>query len=378
MAVGIDEVAVAIPKYYIDVKELAEYRKLEPERILDGLGVESCSIPYGQDLVSLGVEALSNLDLRGVRRFYIATESSTDMSKPYGTKILTMLGLKHAETVELKFACQSGALALQDACSNTMVRKKPSVVLCLDRSVYGVGGTEEFTQGCASIALKVEEEPSIVELNLNETGSYIEDVDDFIIPAGSSYPIVHGKLSIISYLHALKEAYDDWVIRHPEIKKSPLDYFDHFCFHTPFPKMAHHAFAMLYRRERLGKHLTIKKFIENPSLYEEDRLDRKKIIELPEFQHLFKLKVEPSLHFSKFIGNCYSASIFLALISQLESGVKREARLAFGAYGSGAGSLAFDGIIKTEKLNTGIVEQLRVRKKLSIEQYEAWRESILK
>lgn len=373
MEVGIDEIAISIPKTYVDVKELAEYRGVDVNKIIDGLGIESISVPYSESLVDLGVDVLKKVNINGVRRFYIATESSNDLSKPVGVKILSKMGLKNVETVELKFACLAGSQALQDACNYAVATGKPSIVLCLDRSIYREGESAEFTQGCAAIAMKVKKNPSIVTLDFSNVGSYIEDVDDFRVPVNSyPYPVVNGKLSIISYLHCMKMAYDNWVSKHPDIKH-PLDYFNYFVFHVPFPKMAHHAFAMLYRRVKLGVHLTTRKFMENPELYEVDRAERKKVMELPEFKEIFNKKVLPSLHLSKLIGNCYTGSIFLALISLLENGVENEARIAFGAYGSGAGALAFNGVAKVENISTDVYSQLETRRKLTVEEYLNWR-----
>jgi hydroxymethylglutaryl-CoA synthase len=388
--VGIDDLKVIIPDYYVDCVELAKYRGIPPEKITIGLGRKEISVAYETNLVEMGVKAIQalnlDLDLDSFSRLYVATESRKDLSKPFGPQILSRLGMNYTQTVDLTFACLAGAQALQDACNYVYRRggRECAVVLCLDQCVYKSGGTEEFTQGCAAIALKVTRNPSLISCDFEDAGSFVQDVDDFIVPSGAKFPKVEGALSLVSYLYALREAYEDWKRKHKALlqrKKregiSLFDYFDYFIFHTPYPNMAKHAFAMLYRHELEGlKHASVDEFLRDPSLFERDRKDRKAIMEIPAFKELFENKVKPGLVYSEHIGNCYTGSIFLALSSLLAQGVKKFSRIAFGAYGSGMGSLASSGVTFRDKFDAGVDLQLKHQKKLSMEEYEEWRSKI--
>lgn len=372
---GIDEISIASPNHYIDCGELAEFRDVPKGKILKGLGCKKFAVPYNCDIDDLAVQSLQGLNFDGVRKFYFASESFPDLSKPLASRVLPRLGINEVETRDMRFACVGGAQCLLDAMEHTAFRQEPSIIITSDRAVYKDGGSEEFTQGAASVAMKITENPSLLELSVDNTvGSYIEDVDDFRVhPDDYPYPRVDGKLSIIAYLHTMKNAYESWV-RHNNIHSSPLDYFDYFVFHAPFPKMVKKAFSMLYRRVKTDiEHLSVEDFLENPEKFREDRSSRKKVMEMDGFQKTFKNKVEPAIKYLPKIGNCYTSSVLIGLATMIEHGQTDE-KVAIGGYGSGAGAVAFDGEIKTDGFTlNGLLDG---RNKLEIEEYTEWRKEL--
>ncbi|MHC1635497.1 MAG: hydroxymethylglutaryl-CoA synthase family protein [Candidatus Methanospirareceae archaeon] len=379
--IGIEDIKVVIPEHYIDLRELARARGISEEKIIEGLGCEEASIPYEETIIDLGARALEEIGIEGISRFYIASESNPDLSKSLATEILAhKLGLRHVETRELQFACLGGCQALQSACEYVALRCRPAVVLAVDRSIYRVGGTAEFTQGAAAVAIKVNFDPKLLKIDFERVGTYIEDIDDFRVPAHSyPFPEVDGHLSIVAYLHAMKQAYEDWKDKNEALVKRMesdiLDFFTRFVFHIPYPKIAIHAFSMLYRHERLGlPHLTVEEYLKDPKLFEIDKVQRKEIMGLPEFQELYNNKVKPGLAYNPRIGNCYTASVFISLASVLEN-INEGDNIGIGGYGSGCGAMAIRGVASGEDFDSGLRKFLRSRKKLDIEDYLKWREN---
>jgi len=90
----------------------------------------------------------------------------------------------------------------------------------------------------------------------------------------------------------------------------------------------------------------------------------------------FKKRVEPSLQYSKQIGNLYSASVYLALSSLLDNVElnKDNNRLGVYSYGSGCSSEFYSGLIspysKTLIGNMEIQKQLDRRYPLTMAEYE--------
>ncbi|KKM24823.1 hypothetical protein LCGC14_1601280, partial [marine sediment metagenome] len=78
LAVGISEIAVSIPKWFISVEKIAEKSQLPLEYVNGGLGLIQARIPYNTSLEQLIIKALKKINHKDVDRFFIATESDYD------------------------------------------------------------------------------------------------------------------------------------------------------------------------------------------------------------------------------------------------------------------------------------------------------------
>ena len=94
MKVGIDSISFDIPKIHLTIKELAENRNIEPEKLIKGLGLSKMSfLDNHQDVVTMGANAVlklinqENLKPAEIARIYVGTESGVDSSKPVGSYI---------------------------------------------------------------------------------------------------------------------------------------------------------------------------------------------------------------------------------------------------------------------------------------------------
>ena len=128
MAAGIDDIAIYIPRLYIDAADFAKARGLDPEKLQKGLGVSQMAIvDTNQDPACLAANAClqimqkNKLSPEDIGRLYISTESSFDESKAMNSYVIGMLeqvygqgAFEHCGGVETKFACVSWSYALYD------------------------------------------------------------------------------------------------------------------------------------------------------------------------------------------------------------------------------------------------------------------------
>jgi len=425
-SVGIDDLSAAIPNRYIETEELACARGVPHGKFTDGIGIKRIGIcTENENVATMASSAINDLmEKNGFRpkdigRICAATETSMDESKPITSFIIGELekkygkeSFKHTQAVEYKFACLSGSYALLDTCnwiSSTVNLYKRlnriGVVVCTDEAKYDFLSSGEPTQGAGAVAILVKENPRLIGLDFSNVGVFTSDIDDFFRPFGKETPIVNGKLSTFSYLYAMREAFDSyWGMTVDEGEYSstsnkcmiPTDVIDYFVLHTPYPNLVKHAAAMLIRHELRsmsrwkndieelhsiyngGK--TIEEIFSDGETFKKDYQLRKNIMKTEEFERFYEKKVDPGMWIPSEVGNTYTASIFLSLMSllEIERGENRlevGQKIAFGGYGSGAGALGYQGTVvdgfKDVVAKFGMKEKIsKERAKMSIGEYE--------
>ena len=119
MKIGIDRISLYSSHYYVDLKNLAIERNVDPEKFYLGIGQEKMAVPApDEDVVTLGANSAYPLkksgELSDVDLLLFSTESGIDQSKSAGIYVHQLLELSpRCRTVELKQACYSGTAALQ-------------------------------------------------------------------------------------------------------------------------------------------------------------------------------------------------------------------------------------------------------------------------
>lgn len=386
--VGISQIGVAIPKYFISIEEIARHRKLSADYAIKGLGVLQARVPYDVSIEELAADALRKINYQDVRRFYVGTESDMDASKPFSVKIINReMGLTTIP-FQYKFACLSGLEALISACEYSVANEgKPAVALAVDRSIYSeINPEAEMTQGCAAVALRVEMNPKLLIIDYQNLGQYAADIDDFRVPASSfPFPVIKGDLTKSSYLECQKRALADWeknndklIKRLKKEKRTLAEFFDFIVMHTPFPKIVEWASAVLWRHTKLNKkeHLSLSDCVKNPSLFKEYKKEIDRIRGLSKFQDFFTKKVKPGLKYNHFIGNSYTSAVFISLIAVLEK-VRKGEQIGISGYGGGASAVCIRGITTIKKkFKSDLEDQLKQGQKLTIKDYERWRRSM--
>ena len=382
--VGISQIGIAVPKHFISIGELAKKRKIPSAYTGKGLGVVEARVPYKISITELAVEALLKINFKDVERFYIGTESDPDASKPLSVKILNhKLGLKSVP-FQYKFACLGGLQALISACEYNQANSgKPAVALSIDRSIYRQEDPKaEVTQGCAAVAMRIENKPKILSLDYQNLGQYAADIDDFRVPSSSyPFPQVDGALTKPAFLECQKKALEDWKKKNLKFlktkRKGLLEVFDFFIIHTPFPKIVEWVAALFWRHEKLKRkdHLTLAECLKRPSLFLEYKKELDEIRGTSEFEKFFIQKFNPGLKYNPYIGNSYTSSIFISLAGVLEKAQKDQG-IGINGYGGGASSICIKGTVSSgRKFRSDLSSQLKKGKKLTIKQYLKWRES---
>ncbi|WP_375561332.1 hydroxymethylglutaryl-CoA synthase [Bernardetia sp. OM2101] len=161
-------------------------------------------------------------------------------------------------------------------------------------------------------------------------------------------------------------------------------------FHLPYAFHGKRIFSQIFTEERvLTNNKEIKKeFLKKLNLSEEElSLEANQVIKLVSKTDLYKdfvkNKITDSQLASSEIGNMYTASIFMALMSCLEMKLVNNneeneclenQKIGFCAYGSGSKSKVFEGILQStakeivEKFD--VFSTLKNRKSISLDSYE--------
>ena len=423
MAVGIDDIALYVPKLYLDAADFAEARGLDPSKLQKGLGISQMAIvDTNQDPACLAANAcLKIMEKNGLRpqdigRLYVSTESSFDESKAMNSFVVGMLEqvygidtFEHCGGVETKFACVSGSYALYDNVNWIRAGEsegKAALVVVSDIAKYDMGSSGEMTQGAGAIAMLLNENPRLLRFDPKVTATSIKDEYDFYRPFGKETPIVHGQYSNLLYLIQVKKALDAYKKKALATKlitlqkdQTILDHIDYINMHLPYSNMGKKALAYLVRHEwrtlpkwndiiqKIGisepvpKNAigTVESVLEDTEFMAKDHQFTKLFTSTTEYQQIYESKLASSLIASKTIGNLYTASLYLGFRSSLEFEYKKgidleEKRVGFGSYGSGSSAMVFSGVIQPQYKeivkNMDIEHEIGQRTKLSLKEYE--------
>lgn len=364
MNVGIESFGLALPRRFIALEDLARARGTDPAKYREGLGGREMAIAEpGEDTVALAAEAAQRaLDAAGIAgrdlgMLVVGTETGVDHAKPVASFVHGLLDLPPTMRVyDTQHACYGGTAGLMAAAewiASGAAAGKAALVVCSDIARYGVGTAGEPTQGGGAIAMVIKREPAILALELGVAGAASTHVHDFWRPLGQREALVDGHYSVQCYLDALATAYRGWKERAAErdlVRPSGAvsERFARTCFHVPFPKMAKKAHAHLRALE--GQ---------------------------PDDAALFARQVAPSLLAPARVGNIYTGSLYLALLSALDAAAAGELdgeRIGLFSYGSGCTSEFFSGIavrgFRARVAATHLPAVLDGRERISIAEYE--------
>jgi len=428
MAAGIDDIAIYIPRLYLDAGDFAKARGLDPEKLERGLGIGQMAIvDTNQDPACLAANAClrvmqkNKLTPDKIGRLYVATESSFDESKAMNSYVIGMLEqvygkdtFGHCGGIECKFACVSGSYALYD--NTNWIRAgeaedKYALVVVSDIAKYDLGSCGEVTQGAGAIAMLLNDNPRLLSFDPKVTATSIKNEYDFYRPFGKETPIVHGQYSNLLYLIQVKNALIDYKRKVKEtglIKlkegETILDHVDYLNMHLPYSNMGKKALAYLVRHEwrdlpRWKKIIeeigmeepipkdprgTIESVLEDSEFMAKDHQFTKLFTNTEEYDELYESKLASSLIASKMIGNLYTASLYLGFRSSLEfeyqKGINLNGkRVGFCSYGSGASAMIFSGVIQPEYVQVvkdmNLEAEIGPRTKLSLDEYEELHEN---
>ena len=405
---GIDDVSVYIPNVYLSVAELARHRQIDKAKLETGLGLKKMALAdVNEDVVTMAAEATldliskNQLSAHSINRIYVGTESSVDGSKPIASYILGIVNqyyashgisnaLKHCDTVDMTFACIGAVDALQNALDWIRLHPdKKAIVIATDIAKYDQDSTGEYTQGAGAIAMIIAQKPRLVAIE-NEWGIASSCEHDFYKPIHKEVdpnemvtsngvpskvlakktisihkdtPVYDGPYSNICYQDRITEAFQH-LFRSRESAWSPISEWSRLIFHLPYAFHARRFFVRIYVQE-LIRAKTWDLFLDRNNLeayrgVDLDSMDQdsyarllKMVRKTTDYQYLVREKIEKGERASSEVGNIYTGSIFLSLLSTLEADYHdatpmEGTKIGFFAYGSGSKSKVFWGIVQPD------------------------------
>ncbi|GBG95583.1 hydroxymethylglutaryl-CoA synthase [Ligilactobacillus salitolerans] len=348
MKFGIDKIGFATSHLYVDMSELAVARNEEPGKYLVGLGQSKMAvIPPSQDAVTLACSAadkiLTDADKGEIGLVIFGTETGIDNSKAAAMYLVDLLGLpQNIRAFEVKQACYGATAGI--AIARDYLRAHPdkkALVLGADIARYGLKTSGEPTQGGGAIALLLAASPQIMSLE-EEPVYRAQNIMDFWRPLGLSEARVQGKYSSDVYLEYFERLFAEYC----QQNESTLNDFAALVFHLPYTKMGLKA---------------LRTVLDEVS---------------PEKAEYYLQQFEAAREFNRNVGNLYTGSLYLSLLSLLQN----SSRLSVGdkvglfSYGSGAQGEFFTGILQPGfaeiASDQGTAQFLAARHKVSVAEYE--------
>ncbi|WP_338233214.1 hydroxymethylglutaryl-CoA synthase [Companilactobacillus muriivasis] len=346
MDVGIDKIGFYVPKDYIDIVELAKARDVDPNKFTIGIGQDKQAVPQPyQDAVTLAASSADSIlttdDKKDIGLLIVGTESSVDESKSTAAFLMDLLDLpEDIRSFEIKQACFGATAGLQAAYDFVSLNPgKKALVIASDIARYGIKTPGEVTQGAGSVAMLISENPCVLKLD-HKSVYMTRNVGDFWRPTFSKTAFARGKFSNGVYVDFFTTLWNKFQAKYDVT----ADDFSTMLFHIPYTKMGTKALRTL-----------------------EGKLPDEKYAELTEHY-------QASVKFSREVGNLYTGSLYLGLLSYLVNAAKANEKMLFFSYGSGAVGEIYSGEIQPgfEKVidKDAILAMLDNRQKMSISDYE--------
>jgi len=327
MDVGIVSYGAYVPRYRITPTEIGRIWGIDGTAMGKGLFIHMKSVPSpDEDVITIATEAARKMmsrcsvDPKEIGALYVGSESHPYAVKPTGTVVAEAIRASPNLTVaDLEFACKAGTAGIQmcmGLVGSGMV--KYGVAIGADTSQGAPGDALEYSASAGGAAYLIGSKKIIAKIN--RTLSYTTDTPDFWRREGSPYPSHGGRFTgEPAYFKHIGSAAK---LMFDEMNTKPTDY-KYAVFHQPNGKFP----------TRIAKELgfgdeQIKDGLLTP-----------------------------------YIGNTYSGAVPLGLASVLDVAEPGD-RIFVVAYGSGAGSDAFDitvtdEIKKFRKLGQTVADMLK-------------------
>ncbi|WP_299097091.1 hydroxymethylglutaryl-CoA synthase [uncultured Winogradskyella sp.] len=448
-ATGIDAIAFYVPQLYVTMDNLAEARGIEAEKLKRGLGLQKMAVPnIGEDAATFAANALlnlitqNNIDPNDIGRVYLGTESAIDGSKPTATyaveivekELATTYGersFKNCDVVDLTFACVGAVDALQNSIDWVKQdQSRKAIVIASDLSKYDINSTGEYTQGAGAVAVLISHNPSIITIDdvwgvaFKSEGDFFkprrsykkadllksllseldleassEKIAKFISTTNSEFwsdsnevvevfkeePVFDGQFSNACYSDRITEALEHFN------QNKPTDFnekWQHIVFHLPY---AFHGRRIIFNNWlNWIKDSNLQQDLENEIGKPEDSDPKdwsKKAYKSKLYSDFVNSRIAQGELASSEIGNMYTASIFMSLLSFLSDNYRNNKDIAgnpvgFIAYGSGSKSKVFEGVVQNDWMSKikdiKLFETLENRTAISVDTYESIHRSKLK
>ncbi|NBU51398.1 MAG: hydroxymethylglutaryl-CoA synthase family protein [Chitinophagia bacterium] len=439
--VGIDAIAFYVPSLFVDIERLAERRSIAYAKLNKGLGLVKMAVPdVHEDAASFGANALcklirdSNLDPRSIGRIYMGTESALDASKPTATYAIDAVEKEleeefgprcfmNCDVVDMTFACVGAVDALHNSLDWVRGdRNRKAIVLASDVAKYDLSSPGEYTQGAGAVAILVSQDPSVLAITDNwgvatksegdffkprrvfdkaelliETAHILgqtlsrEDAELLMQNNNSSFwnlsgsqlevfkeePVFDGPFSNECYRARITEALENFG---QQAQINYLEEWQHLVFHLPYAYQARRMFVENWL-QWMNNNNRIQEVYDELGVPEHGTSMEwiKKVSKSEAYLMFVNERIAPGEKASSVIGNMYTASIFMSLLSllndALDRGIQLEGqKIGFFSYGSGSKSKVFQAVIcsgwQAAISGAPLFEILDQRQEIDVDTYE--------
>ncbi len=244
------------------------------------------------------------------------------------------------------------------------------MIIASDNAKYDLNSTGEYTQGAGAIAMLITSNPSVLSFS-NEVGVATQGVFDFFKPRRTvskqdalqadnnpewqgilesdislykEQPVFDGQYSNQCYISRISEAYKHYKSESNQTGKV-YENWSNILMHLPYCFQGRRTFIEIFAAE--NPELSATQIGETAK----DKI--KALAKSPEYLALVNEKLLPSELASGQIGNIYTGSIFLGLLSTLCYHFQQKTdltnkKMGFIAYGSGSKSKVFEASIESQ------------------------------
>ncbi|SCZ93865.1 BZ3500_MvSof-1268-A1-R1_Chr6-3g08932 [Microbotryum saponariae] len=408
-----DAIELYFPMRGISQVDLEQFDGVSAGKYTIGLGQEKMTFcDDREDIVSFLMTATAsllkkyNVPTSSIGRIDVGTETLIDKAKSVKSHLMDLFpGNTDIEGLDSKNACYGGTAALFNACNwveSSNWDGRYALVVAGDIAIYAAGGARPVG-GAGAVAMLIGPNAPLVMEPIH--GTHMANVYDFYKPhLSSEYPEVDGPLTQTSYPGALEKSYDHWrqkeaqrLGKKGDMSAASVEDFDYLAFHSPYGKLVQKGFARLVRtNSQAGSsslHLRTdyvdyswpqmyNDYLSNPTAErfasvppELKDLDRSKTLLdknvekafMAVSKEPFAAKTGPCMLTSRKIGNMYTASLYGALASLLDtvsSETLQGKRIGMYSYGSGLAASFFSLKVKgsTEQMQMQLSLQQRLGK----------------
>lgn len=277
-AIGISGLAAYLPPYRVNLQSWCDWTSENWDKIRTVVGHSFRMRGPGENIYTMSATAIMrlirqyDLDPSRIGFLGLGTESSTDNSAgAVIVKGLVNAGLRaegrpllprNCEVPEFKHACLGGIYGIKNALRYlaTDGRGRQALVVASDIAEYARASSGEPTQGAGAVAMLLEEDPSLLEIDLTRTGSASDyRGPDFRKPFArfanqnaalgtplKDFPVFNGKYSTTCYVDAVLLAMEDMFQRQGSSRRAYLDQLAAVFMHRPYQRMPETGYGVAY------------------------------------------------------------------------------------------------------------------------------------
>ena len=375
-----------------------------------------------------------NIDPRDVGRLYMGTESALDAAKPTATYVSEIVEaamkdkygercMKNCDVLDMTFACVGGVDAMMNCLDYVRAGEgRRAIVVVADNAKYALASSGEYTQGAGAVAMLLSENPRLCVVS-DEVGVGMQGVGDFYKPHHSydkkdlikvvldavkssedasdvlsrlqenefwghrdvnvlvhrDEPVFDGPLSNDCYCARIDEAFENYSSQKPTRVLTDWPY---ILFHQPYAYQGHRMIVGNWVEwiKEAGRLSELEGEVGYALTDENTKDFCKAAAKTPMYLSFVNERIERGERASTLIGNMYTGSIFMSLISTLralwEEGKEMEGvTMGCFSYGSGSKSKVFTLTVSPEWKSVieknDIFSMLDSRVKVDFDTYEA-------